>query len=349
MATVLYDAAAVAAAELELRSRRVIRPHADYQSDPIGWARDKLGIPEHTIRWSLCPGYDVHQWDGTIDPLAAAFDAIRDGQDCAIESATGTGKSYGAAILILWFLACWEDAQVFTFALTSDQLKLYIWKNITELWPRFAAWFPHAELTSLCIRMRGGIDETWAAHGRPVQLKAGETVASRAQGMHAEHMLLVYEEAAAMEWAIIEAGVNTCTSPHNLRLFIGNPNHQLDSLHRVAQQASVRAIRASALDHPNVVTRDAKLIPGACSYETNEKRRLEYGETDPVYLSRVRGISPEQSANALIRLEWLKAAAARYEARRLAGTLPTIVTGRAWTHPIPSTATAVPSATSRTT
>lgn len=308
--------------------RGVIRPHTEYQTDPVGWAVDKLGIPEHTIRWHLNAGYNTHQWDGDMDPIAAAMEAIRDWKDAAVESATGTGKSFGAAVLILWFLGCFENAQVFTFALNADQLKLYIWKNITELWPRFQAWFPHAELTSLCIRMRGGIDETWAAHGRPVQIRTGETVASRAQGMHAEHMLLVYEEAAAMEWAIIEAGRNTCTGPHNLRLFIGNPNHQLDSLHRVSEQPGVVALRVSALDHPNVVTGNANLIPGACSHAANEKRRLEYGESDPVYLSRVRGISPEQAANSLIRVEWLRRAAERWSARKAAGTMPALVTGK---------------------
>ncbi len=330
MATVLYDDAAVAAAELELRRRirDAYGPHIEYQSDPIGWARDRLGIPEHMLRWSLNPGYEAHVWDGTPDPLATAFEAIRDWQDAAIESATGVGKSYGAAILILWFLACFEDCQVFTFALTSDQLKLFIWRNITELWPRFHSWFPAAEITSLCIRMRGGIDDTWSAHGRPVQLKAGETVASRAQGMHEEHMLLVYEEAAAMEWAIIEAGRNTTTRPHNLRLFIGNPNHQLDSLHRISQQSDVVAVRASALDHPNVVSGNPDTIPGTISAEKLESRRREYGETSPLYLSRIRGISPEQAANALIRLEWLKAANIRYQARAQAGTLPTMLSGR---------------------
>lgn len=331
MATMLFDDAAVAAAELELRRRRAdagALAHTEYQTDPIGWAVDKLGIPEHTIRWALNAGYETHDWDGDVDPLARAFEAIRDWQDVAIESATGTGKSFGAAVLILWFLACFENAQVFTFALNADQLKLYIWKNVTELWPRFVSWFPTAELTSLCIRMRGGIDETWSAHGRPVEIRAGETVASRAQGMHAEHMLLVYEEAAAMEWAIIEAGRNTCTGPHNLRLFIGNPNHQLDSLHRVAQQPGVTAIRVSALDHPNVVTGNANLIPGACSRSSNDKRLADYGAEDPVYLSRVRGVSPEQASNSLIRLEWLKRAASRWKAKHAAGTLPTQVSGK---------------------
>lgn len=305
-----------------------IRAHDEYRTDPIGWARDRLGIPEHQLRWSLNEGYANHAWDGSPDPLATAFETIRDWKDVAIESATGTGKSYGAAVLILWFLACWENSLVFTFALNENQLKDYIWKNITELWPRFAAWFPDAELTSLCIRMRGGIDDTWSAHGRPVQLKAGEAVASRAQGMHAEDMLLVYEEAASMEWAIIEAGRNTATRPHNLRLFIGNPNHQLDSLHRVSQQPGVVAIRASALDHPNLVSPNPNTVPGTISAEKIALRRQEYGETSPLYLSRVRGLSPEQAANALIRLEWLKAANARYQAKAEAGTLPTKLSGQ---------------------
>lgn len=302
--------------------------HVEYQRDPVGWARDKMAIPEHTLRWSLNSGYETHSWDGTPDPLAAAFEAIADGKDAAVESGTGTGKSFGVAILILWFLACWKNAQVYTFALDAKQLQLYIWKNIQELWPRFQAWFPNAELTSLTIRMRGGIDETWAAHGRPVQIRAGETIASAAQGMHGEDMFLVYEEAAALDWSIIEAGRQTCTRPHNVRIFIGNPNHQLDSLHRVSQQAGVVAIRASALDHPNLVSGNPDTVPGTISQEKLDLRRADYGEQSPVYQSRVRGISPEQATDALIRLEWLRHAAIRYTVRAKVGEIPTRVTGK---------------------
>lgn len=305
-----------------------IRPHTEYQTDPIGWAHDKLGIPAETLQWSLNPAYQGHAWDGTPDPLATAFEAIRDWKDAAIESGTGTGKSYGVAILILWFLACFEDAECYTFAPTEDQLKLYIWKNIGDLWPRFQPHFPTAELTSLTIRMRGGIDEKWSAHGRPVAIRTGEDVSTRAAGMHAEHMLLVYEETPGIDKSVMVAGKNTCTAPHNLRIAIGNPNHQLDSLHQMTSEAGVVAVRMSALDHPNVVTGNANLIPGAVSSVSIKKRLADYGETSPVYQSRVRGVSPEQASDALIRLEWLKAAAARYEARKRAGTLPVGVTGK---------------------
>lgn len=298
--------------------------HVHYQHDPIGWVRDKLLIPEHTLRWSM-NGYLGHEWDGTVDPLVVLFEGVAaweangmgGGGGVSVESGTGTGKSYGLALLILWFLACFEDAEVYTFAPKEDQLRLYIWKNIAEVWPRFVALFPGAILTDLRIQMRGVGNDNWSAHGFPVAMRAGEQVSIRASGMHAQHMLLVYEEMPGIELPVTLAGKNTCTAPHNLRIGIGNPNHQLDALHRMSLEPGVIAVRMSALDHPNVVMRNPSIVPGAVSEVSIAKRLLEYGERSPVYQSRVRGVSPEQASDALIRLEWLKASAQRYAARLL--------------------------------
>jgi hypothetical protein len=299
-----------------------------YQHDPIGFARDILGVSEAQIRWSLNPGYDAHQWDGSPDPLAQIAEALADWQDVGVESGTGTGKSFWLAVLILWFLASWENALAFSFAPKEDQLRLYIWKEIGKLWPKFQPHFPNATLTDLCIRMRGGLDETWAANGYSVGIKAGEQVSTKASGMHAEHMLLVYEETPGIPLPVIEAGENTCTAPHNLRVAIGNPNHQLDALHKFCTTPGVRHVRMSALDHPNVITGNPSFVPGAVSAASIAKRKLKYGEASPVYQSRVKGLSPEQASDALIRVEWLKRSAARYEARKQAGMLPKKVTGK---------------------
>lgn len=314
----------LAEADLLLRNA----PHVEYRTDPIGWAVSKLGLDERTIRWSLTAGYDAHAWDGDKDPLAKLYEGVRDWQDCGVESGTGTGKSYGVAVLILWFLACWENALAFTFAPTEKQLKLYIWKNIGELWPRFHEHFPDATLTDLTLRMRGGIDESWAAHGYPVGVKVNEQVSTGAAGMHAEHMLLVYEETPGIPQQVMEAGENTCTAPHNIRVAIGNPNHRLDTLHKFSTSPGVVHIRMSALDHPNVVTGNASLVPGAIGKPSIARRLGKYGETSPVYLSRVRGISPEEASDALIRVEWLMAASKRYNDLILANRMPRRVTGK---------------------
>lgn len=301
--------------------------HEEYQKDPIGWMRDKLDIPEYTIRWSSNSGYEGHEWDGTPDPLVNALNALANWEDVGIESATGTGKSYTAAAGgVLWFLAVFQGARVFTFAPKEDQLRLYIWAEIAKLWPKFQEHFPGAELSDLRIRMDG--TDNWGAWGYAVGVKADEQIATKASGMHAEHMLLVYEEMPGIPQPIIEAGENTCTAPHNLRWGHGNPNHKLDALHKYCTSPGVRHIRISALDHPNVVSGDENTIPGAVSPKSIERRRLKYTEASPHYQSRVRGISPDQASDALIRLSWLEASAVRYEARKQDGTLPTVITGK---------------------
>lgn len=287
-----------------------VQPHTAYQSDPVGWMVDMLGIPENTIRWSLNPGYDKHTWDGTPDPLVAIAESLARFEDTGAESGTGTGKSYEAACLILWFLACFQGARAFTFAPKEDQLRLYIWAEIAKLWPVFQRHFPTAALSDLRIRMDG--TDSWGAWGYAVGVRADEEVATKAAGMHAKYMMLVYEETPGIPLPVMAAGENTCTGPYNVRLALGNPDNQQDALHQFCIGAGVNHVRISALDHPNVVSGDADLVPGAVSLTSISRRRMKYGEGSPLYESRIRGISPEQATDALVRGEWLDRAAARY-------------------------------------
>lgn len=297
--------------------------HVKYQKDPVGWARDILGVPEHTLRWSLNPGYELHEWDGTPDPIATMLEAIANWESVGVESGTGTGKSYGLAILVLWFCACFEEARVFTFAAQKEQLQQYTWAEIGKFWPRFSAYFPTAELTDLRIRMIAGADDedSWGARGRSAAVRAGEQVSARAAGMHARYLLILNEETQGIAPAVLEAQENTLTGPENVRASVGNPDNVHDGLHQACKSPGTRHIIASALDHPNVVTNNPHLIPGAVSRTSIERRALKYGKGSPMYESRVRGISAEQSTEALILREWVDRAVARYEARKAAGTL----------------------------
>ena len=299
-------------AERIRRRQRRPRPLVQYQHDPIAFAVAELGIPERTIRWSLNDGYGDHAWDGTPDPLARLVESLAEGRSAGAESGTGTGKSFELGWVYLWFLACWEGARVFTFAPKEDQLRLYSWMELGKLWPRFERLFPMAQLTDLRIRMVPGSDE-WGAWGYPVAVRAGQQVAVHAAGMHAPHMLLVYEESPGISPAVIQAGIETCTSPHNLRLYVGNPDHQFDALHQACLKPDVVHVRISAEDHPNVVT-GAEIVPGAVSLESLERRYpTPASRTSRLYQSRVRGISPAESSEALVRLSWVRAAVARYD------------------------------------
>jgi hypothetical protein len=281
----------------------------EYRDRPIDFAVDVLGIPRNTLVWSENPGYEGHRWDGTPDPLVVMMHALAAGKDVGIESATGTGKSFTAAAVILWFLACWQGARAFTFAPKEDQLRLYIWAEISKLWPKFEARFPGATFTDLRILMSGS-DSLWGAWGYAVGVKAGEKVATNAQGMHAAHMLLVNEETPGIPLPVIEAQRNTVTGDHNLRLGVGNPDSQQDTLHQFCIEPGVVHIRISALDHPNVVSK-RELIGGAVTVKSVSQRAAVYGVGSRLYESRIRGISPTEASDALIRAEWIDQAIAR--------------------------------------
>lgn len=292
-------------------SAQRIRPHIEYQDRPIEWITEKLGIPERTLRWSINPGYDAHSWDGTEDPLIRVAETLVAGEDVGVESATGTGKSYVLALLTLWFLACHEDARVYSYAPKEDQLRLYMWTEIRSLWPLFQALFPSASLTDLRLRMDGRSDK-WGAVGYAVQVRSGEKSATGAQGAHAPHMLLITEETPGIDASVMAALENTATAPHNLRLAVGNPDSEHDTLHQFCLSPGVKHIRISALDHPNVVCSDPNIVPGAVSQKAITHRRHRYGVDDRMYLSRVRGISPAEAENSLIRRVWCDEAVARY-------------------------------------
>ena len=292
-----------------------VHAHTDYQTRPVEWIIEFLNVPERTLRWSMNKGYGKHKWDGDRDPIIKMLETLGAGKDCGVESATGTGKTFIAACIVLWFLACFEDAIVVTAAPKKDQLLLHVWKEIGNLWPQFEKHFPQAELLTGKIRMRPTESgkEKWTATAFVAGVGADEDVATKAAGFHAEHMLWITEETPGMHPAIMNTIEHTRTDDHNLHLALGNPDHRQDELHRFCEQDWVVAIRISALDHPNIVSGE-RIVPGAIGRRRLQNRIKSYGGPGArFYLSRIRGVSPAESEDALIKWDWCIAAAERYK------------------------------------
>lgn len=311
---------------------------AHYQTDPIGFCVNELGIRRETLVWSSLPEYEGHVWDGTPDPIVRWFEALVEWRDVGIESATGTGKSFGLALTKLWFLATWQGARAFDFAAKKEQLGEYSWMELGKLWPRFKLLFPSAHLGVLRIRMDGKIREGdlsgWGAFGQGVEVGAETEIAAGAAGMHAKDMLVSVEEAQGFHHAASAALENTCTAPHNPRQYVGNPDSQDDPLHQFCVLPDTTHIIMSALDHPNVVVNNARdpdwqdlkgdtmIVPGAVSRMSISRRLRRYGREHRHFQSRVRGISPPEHQDALIRQAWLDRAAERWRTGDLRYGLP---------------------------
>lgn len=283
-----------------------------YKKDPLFWLEDRLGESPDNIKWSLHPEYANHKWDGDKDPLHLAWSSIAQSKWVGVEAATGTSKTYTLARIVLWFLDTYEDSLVVTSAPKEAQLKLHLWSELQKIFPRFKKFRKQADLQSLKLYVEGlgGEDEdadyakSWMAVGFIAGTGAEEQSATRAQGFHRKHMLIIVEETPGMPAAIMTAFKNTSTGGHNIILAVGNPDSQLDPLHMFCSLQNVVHVRISAYDFPNIVLK-REHIPGAVTLESIERRAIEYGKGSMMYNSRVRGISPAESTEALIKLSWI--------------------------------------------
>ena len=158
-------------------------------------------------------------------------------------------------------------------------------------------------------------DQGWKAIGFVAGVTHEEVgqSARRAQGFHGQDMLIIIEETPGMAEAVLTALQNTSVAPNNLILALGNPDHQLDALHKFSQLRRVVPITISAFDHPNIVLKDPSYMPGAQTEQglIDMLDRLK-SKDNPMYQSRARGISPKQAKEALIRYEWILKAVERW-------------------------------------
>jgi hypothetical protein len=147
--------------------------------------------------------------------------------------------------------------------------------------------------------------DAWHCVGFVAGVGAEEESANKARGFHRKHMLIILEECTGMPMPVLTAFQNTCTGGHNIILAVGNPDNEFDPLHRFCQQKNVSNYRISAMDYPNIVLKN-EMYPGAVTQASIQDRIDVYGEGSSLYNAMVRGISPSQSEDSLIKLEWIE-------------------------------------------
>lgn len=135
-----------------------------------------------------------------------------------------------------------------------------------------------------------------------------------AQGVHAENVLLIFDEATGVKDDIHEAMQGALTASDARELAMGNPVSMRgwfrDYFFR--DKGRVKTFEISALRTPNVRANRA-LIPGMVEAEWVEEARQKYGEKHPFWITRVLGkFATQEEANAVVPPHWVSAAAERY-------------------------------------
>jgi hypothetical protein len=236
-------------------------PLGRFRDDPGGFARHVLGIPylwdkqEEAVRRLLEPPYR------TMCPAA-----------------NEVGKTFVAAVAVLWWFCTRSPALVITTAPRKDQVRDLLWKEIRRLARR------SREPLGLPFQPKDCRIER-----APDDFAVGTTArdGTNFQGHHGPNILFVIDEAVGVAAEFYEAIETMFSPPGHAVLAIYNPTDTTSHVYREYKATSGRGarnwhvVRMPATDHPNLAAElrgEPPPVPHAVRLPSFERRLFAWSQ-----------------------------------------------------------------------
>ena len=255
-----------------------------YKPDPIGFMCDVLDVkPEHV-------------WDKMVE----VSESVRDHQRTCVFSGHGNSKTFTLARIALWFLYTHIPSTVITTAPIFDQVEKLLWKEM------------HTAHSQSKIPLGGKMTKTqldvdpdrkWFAYGFSTKADTVTGEATRMQGYHNKHVLIIFDEAAGIPAAIWKASDHLLTDPNCKIVAVGNPTSASGSFAECEEDSTWNFVRISVKDNPNFKT-GKQVIPEISGRAYEEMIRRKYGEESIEYGIRIEGKKPEYTQGTYLG-KWL--------------------------------------------
>jgi hypothetical protein len=257
--------------------------HTAVEDDPVDWVKNKLDI-------------DLYSKQREILRLLERVPKL------AVPSCHNAGKSFTAALAAARWLAKYPPgtARVITTAPTDSQVRAILWNEIGQLKERAGAALPG----------RVNQKEWWiGAYMAGLGRKPNDYAPGTFQGLHAEHILVILDEAGAIPnelWT----GVDTLvTNAGAVILAIGNPDDPTAEFKRICEGADAEegngwtVVKIPAWETPNLSGEQvtAKLRSVMLSKEWVEDKRRAWGEDDPRWISKITAEFPAEAGMTVFR------------------------------------------------
>lgn len=254
-----------------------------------------------------------------------------------VRSCHAGGKSFAAAITSLCFLFTYSPSKVVTFAPSWYQVKDILWSEINAI-------YRNAKITKeFGLSLGGTMNQTglelgpdWFAVGLSPKVDKAEIDmgAGRVSGRHSPNMLIVLDEASIINPVIWSAVKTIMTGANSHLLAIGNPVVSDGPFYEGFTKPGVNGIKLDIFESPNfsangiksmVKVRQIATMPEEekVSYLANLKNPYpalvdlrwvldvlgEWGESSPLFQSRVLAEFPTKKGSGFIDLGDLEACA----------------------------------------
>jgi hypothetical protein len=258
-------------------------PWAKYRNDPVLFVTEALkeGV-----------------WSKQVDIL----NSVRDHKRTAVPACHAPGKSHIAARAIAWWVAVHPPGtvRVVTTATTFRQVKGILW--------------PHIRGVVMKHNLPGEVFTTeWKINNEIVAdgFSPAEHNESAVQGIHAENLLIVVDEAGGISNTIGQALEALMTGGHTRLLLLGNPPTNVVGswFERACSSDLYNVIPIPASETPNFT---GEAI-GPWSKNLVDKQWVDevtraFGEDSPFVQARVYARFPRTTQTAVIPIDWIEQA-----------------------------------------
>jgi hypothetical protein len=247
-----------------------------YHNDPVAYGEDTFGI----------------KYSEQEKPILRA---LAKHKKVSVRSGHHIGKDTTAAGAVWWFLETRPFPKIICTANTKEQLYDVLWAEMSK-WQRKSERLQTVfEWTKEKIFHKGASEEWWAV-ARTAQ--KGEAL----QGRHADHQLVVIDEASGIDESVFEASSGLMSGENVYVLMISNPTRNNGFFRRTHTEKGRKlwhTLHFSSLESP------------FCGKDWIEFMKESYGERSNVYRVRVLGEFPTSDEDAVIPLDWVEDATER--------------------------------------
>lgn len=258
-------------------------PSARFQRQPAEWVRERL---------------HGHLWSKQREIMTSLVEHRR----TAVRSSHGVGKSFTAAQAAAWWIDTHPPGQaiVVSTAPTYKQVHAVLWEEIR-------AGHRRGQLPGKVT-----LDDEWkigdilVGFGR----KPADHDEHGFQGIHRRYVLVIIDEACGVPTQLWTAAEAITTNDDCRILAIGNPDDPASEFAKTCRPSSGwHVIGISAYDTPAFTGEPvpADLLPLLPSKEWVADAKKRWGETSPLYQSKVLGQFPENAEDTVVPLSWAEA------------------------------------------
>lgn len=270
----------------KLERKEAFEPLTEYENDPARFCREILGVELWSVQVQIA-------------------ESVRDNHRTSVCACYASGKTYLSAALVLWWLYSRRPALAVTTAPTGRQVKKLLWRDIRKLHRRAKRRLPGKILTT-----EAQIAED--VFGMGFSSDKPNSVA----GLHeAYNVLFVEDEAAGMAAEVVEGFEGITATEGSRHIKIGNPICQdgpfWDSHNKPGELERWNKFSISALDTPNYAS-GRVVVPGLVSRDWVEDKRTRWGESSPLWITKVLGRFYTASGEKVVPRDWVEMAWKRW-------------------------------------